>query len=161
MLFLLFKVKVTKELYITELNRILAQQIPYYLCEKWDNSGIQIGDNSISIKKILLALNPSSETISYAVKNKFQAVLTHHPLLFKEIKSLSSDLWPGKVIFQAIKSGISILSLHTNLDKVNWGVSVAIANKLNFPFDKPIIEDGDWGLGVIGNFTKGKKIGEL
>ena len=160
MLFLLSKDKVSNNLLLNDLYEIIEQHIPLTLCEEWDNSGKQIYFNK-QIKKILLALDPSSDVSNYGIYKGFDLIITHHPLFFKPIKTLSYNEYPGKIAINLIKSNISLLSLHTNLDKMSWGTSVSIAEKLGLPVEKPIIPEGDWGLGVIGTFKNGKSISEI
>ena len=147
-----------KEITLSQFLGFINERVPFSWSEEWDNSGLQIGDPSQILTGILLAFNPVSEAIAYAVKSNNNLIITHHPLLFKAVKSISTQTYAGKIIYDAIKGGIAIISLHTNLDKAPFGISVKIVEKLGWNIEGPIVNDGEWGLGVYGEFPKTKSV---
>ncbi|MGL4968814.1 MAG: Nif3-like dinuclear metal center hexameric protein, partial [Fusobacteriaceae bacterium] len=58
--------------------------------EKWDNVGLLIGDRKREIKKIILALDADMETIDYAIEEKADLLITHHPFIFNPIKDINT-----------------------------------------------------------------------
>jgi dinuclear metal center YbgI/SA1388 family protein len=109
---------------LTILNRIAPPQ----LAEPWDNSGLQVRSPVTEIRRIALALDPTLEAVRTAVRRGAQLLLTHHPLIFKPLARLDVRTYPGDVIFEALKGGISVVSAHTNLDAARGGVNDILAD---------------------------------
>ena len=62
------------------LNLINNSIAPFSLAEEWDNSGLQVGNLTWQIKKILVALDVSKALLNKAKKWNANLILTHHPL---------------------------------------------------------------------------------
>jgi len=117
-----------------KLNQLISklnQWAPLSLQESYDNSGLLVGDPNQEINKILISLDIVEETIDEAILGKFDLVLSHHPIIFKSIKSLTGKTPEERAIIKAIKNNIAIVAMHTNLDNVLHGVNAKIAEKLN------------------------------
>lgn len=109
---------------------IINKIAPISLAEAWDNPGLQIGDPLAEITKVMVALDPTPDVINSALKASCQLLVTHHPLIFKPLKSISTATPLGSSIHKAIKGGLSIVSLHTNYDIANGGLNDLLASKL-------------------------------
>ena len=92
---------------------------PYGTQCSWDNSGILVGDKNRNVHKIGFTLDLTAETLSEAVKEGVQLVVTHHPVIFRAQKSFLS----GNLAFEAAKNGIDVISAHTCLDCADGGVN--------------------------------------
>jgi dinuclear metal center YbgI/SA1388 family protein len=103
---------------------------PQTLQESYDNAGLLVGNPLIEINKALIALDCLESVIDEAIKVKANLVITHHPIIFSGIKSLTGRNYIEKVIIKAIKNDIAIYAAHTNLDNVKLGVNKKIAEKL-------------------------------
>jgi dinuclear metal center YbgI/SA1388 family protein len=103
---------------------------PKRLAETWDNPGLQVGSLNQEIKKIIMALDPTMEVISSAVRQRVDLLFTHHPLIFSPLSQVVTDLYPGDVVTEAIKNGISIVAAHTNLDVAPEGINDVLADML-------------------------------
>lgn len=138
---------------------ILDELAPFELAEKWDNSGLQIGSHDLTIKKALIALDPTLEAVRMAVSKGAQLLITHHPLLFRGISCIDFNLYPGDVIREAIKNDIAVIATHTNLDCAKTGINHHLAKKIRL-VDVEILEPKElhgekgYGLGVIGNLPE-------
>ncbi|MBK5253064.1 MAG: Nif3-like dinuclear metal center hexameric protein [Peptostreptococcaceae bacterium] len=110
----------------------LADKIaPLEIQEEWDNSGYQVVTDDKDITGILIALDVTKEVIEEAVFKKANLIVTHHPLLFGEIKTIDYETGTGMLISQLIKNDISLYALHTPFDKVDKGNSFYLGNILN------------------------------
>jgi len=107
---------------------ILEKIVPSLMAEEWDNPGLQIGNSSQEIKKILISLDPTIKALKKASDRNAQLLLTHHPLIFKPLSCLNQNEYPGDVIFEAFRKGISIFAAHTNLDVMRGGINDILAN---------------------------------
>ena len=100
------------------------------LAESWDNSGLQVGDPAAEIKRIMVSLDASPTVVESAIVLGCQLLVTHHPLIFKPQKSISSSTTQGRLIHKAIRSGLAIVSMHTNYDIAEDGLNDVLAARL-------------------------------
>ncbi len=129
---------------VTELYRSLENLIPRELSCDWDNDGVMcLPNGDKDVKKVLLSLDATSCAVEYAAKNGFDLIVTHHPLIFRPIKTVSDNRF-----MTAIKNDISVFSFHTRLDAVDGGVNTALSEILGLTETERF---GDDGLGVIGS----------
>ena len=115
---------------VREILQILEQKAPKELCWQGDNVGLQLGSPKQQVKKILLALDVSEEVVAEAQRKKANLIISHHPLIFTPIKSLTPENRIGKLLMAMTKSNIALLSAHTNLDFTHNGVSIALAERI-------------------------------
>lgn len=107
-------------------------------CE-WDNSGLIIGDKSSKIAKIGVVLDITAEAVNYAAEKGIELIVSHHPVIFRGIKTVfSSD-----PTYLLIKNGISAICTHTSLDIAKGGVNDALAEALGFKNAYPLSENGE------------------
>lgn len=156
---------------------IIEKLAPKKLMLEWDNPGLMVGDFSKDVGKILVTLTVTPEVMDYAVKNRFDMIISHHPVIFKPLKSLRWDLPLGKIIASAIRHGIVIYSAHTNLDVAWDGINDVLTKALELAdvqimkktYEEPLkkivvfvprgyeqtVRDamGDAGAGFIGNYS--------
>lgn len=94
-------------------------------CE-WDNCGLLIGDESDEITKIGFALDLTSETLTEAINNGVNLIITHHPVIFHSQKNFLK----GSIAYEAAVNGINVISCHTCFDSAKNGVSEILAKTL-------------------------------
>ncbi|MDH3960500.1 MAG: Nif3-like dinuclear metal center hexameric protein, partial [Desulfuromonadales bacterium] len=100
------------------------------LAEDWDNVGLQVGDPGRALDRVMVALDPGLEAVEAARDAGAQALVTHHPLLFKPVKRLTPDDAVGKVLWAAVRDDVAIISAHTNLDCAVDGLNSWLAQKM-------------------------------
>lgn len=100
---------------ITEIYQILDEVAPFEAQESWDNSGLLLGNMDDEFDKIYASIDLDSNLIQKIEKNSL--VITHHPLIFKGLKSLNPSIYPSNLIYEIIKKDIKLISMHTNFDK--------------------------------------------
>ncbi len=138
------------------LNRIA----PPEAAEAWDNSGLMVGDMEQDIGKIYVALDASDKTIHDAVSYGADLIITHHPLIFSDIKSIRQDDYLGKRIRELIKYDISCFSMHTNFDA--YGMREQAAELLGFKDPKILDVTGEnAGIGFIADTEEPTTLSEL
>ena len=109
---------------------MMNEWAPPFLAEKWDHSGLQIGNPEQPVKKILIALDTTRENVLYAVDHQIDMIISHHPLLFRPISEIDLSTSKGRIIEQLITHHIVSFAAHTNLDTADQGVNDALAEKL-------------------------------
>ncbi len=100
---------------------------PFDAQEDWDNSGLLVGDMEKTVSKVLLSLDITHEVVNEAKNKGCELILSHHPVIFSPLTHIDTH----SVVYSLIKSDISALCAHTNLDKAdNIGVNVCLAKSL-------------------------------
>ena len=85
------------------------------LAEKWDNVGLMLGSYNNNVNKVLVCLDVTTKVVREAIDNNVDLIVSHHPLIFKPLKSLDfTDDFKSNIIRDLIKTDISVLSCHTN-----------------------------------------------
>jgi dinuclear metal center YbgI/SA1388 family protein len=123
---------------IQEIIGLITKMAPQRLAYDWDNSGLQIGNYSQMIERVLLTLDVTEEVLEESVIKNCQFIISHHPLIFKGIKNIHTQNKLGRIIFYAIKNNISIFSVHTNFDIANNGMNDYLAKLLGIIDTYPI-----------------------
>lgn len=114
----------------------LEELAPLRYAEEWDNVGLQIESDRQMVEKIMLALTPSEKVIAQAVEKKVDFLLTHHPLIFKPLKTINSRTAAGRSARQLLTHQISYYAAHTNLDTVL--VNQTLAEAISLQSVKPL-----------------------
>ena len=123
---------------VADIIGIINKIAPPELAEAWDNPGLQIGDPAAEVARIMVALDPTPDVVDSAISTSSQLLVTHHPLIFKPIKSISAANSLGAIIQKAIKGGLSIVTLHTNYDIADGGLNDALARKIGISDSLPL-----------------------
>ena len=86
----------------------------------------------------MVALDATPAVVESALASKCQMLLTHHPLIFKPLKSISTATSQGRLIHTAIRGGLSVVSMHTNYDIVDGGLNDLLAERLGLSSCTPL-----------------------
>lgn len=121
---------------IQEIIQSLQNWAPPALQEAYDNSGLQIGNPNQACTGILVCLDFTEEVLKEALEKNCNLIISHHPLIFKGIKSISGKNLIERCIIKAIKENLVLYTSHTNLDSVIHGVSKEIADRLQLSNQK-------------------------
>lgn len=111
---------------------------PLELQESYDNCGLLVGEPQTPVQKLLVALDLSKPVLEEAIELDCNLIVTHHPLIFKPIKTLRGDTEISQIILEAARNRIGIIAAHTNLDSAQQGVSHALAKLLGLQNIKPL-----------------------
>ncbi len=141
---------------IKEVMNYLEQIAPKNLAESWDNVGLLVGDKNSKVTKVLLALDVTDEVVDEAIKLKANLIVTHHPLIFKAVKTINTDDFVGSTIIKLIKNDIAVYTLHTNLDSGFGGTNDVLFDILQMKNKQVLLPsevDLNCGLGRYGDVT--------
>lgn len=144
---------------LNDILNMLDGIAPFSMAEEWDNPGFQVGFLSDEVKKVLVSLDPTIKALKKAGEREAQLLLTHHPLIFKGLTTINPDSYPGDVISEALKSRISVVAAHTNLDMAKGGINDILASMIGLQdvealLVKEGVNDKLDGLGRVGNLPK-------
>jgi dinuclear metal center YbgI/SA1388 family protein len=163
---------------VEKIIQIMDQLAPPLLAEEWDNVGLQIGDPRQPVSRIWVALDPSPEVVKAACQKKVDLLVTHHPLIFRPLKSIDFETPGGSIIQMATHHQLAIFSAHSNLDIVRDGVNDVLAQRLglrNLAVLQPTQarerakknmtsltgDEAEFGIGRIGSLTKAGSLKSL
>jgi dinuclear metal center YbgI/SA1388 family protein len=124
---------------VIELIEILDEIAPFETQEKWDNSGLIIGSINNKVNDIYLSLDISTTIINQIENNS--VLITHHPLIFKSIKNIDFNTYPGNLIKLLIEKNITYICMHTNYDKsiLNEYFVKSIFNPIDFTYENDFL----------------------
>ena len=139
---------------IKEVLSALERFAPLPLQESWDNAGLQVGLTETEVSGALLCLDVNERIVDEAIRKGCNLIVSHHPLLFRGLKTISDLTDVQRTVMKAICNGICVISMHTNMDNAKGGVNFRIAQKLglkNVAFLAPKSVDGvESGSGIMG-----------
>jgi dinuclear metal center YbgI/SA1388 family protein len=148
---------------MTKLKEIIAaleEAAPLSLQESYDNSGLQVGDPAMKVSGILITLDVTEEVLAEAEKLGFNLVVSHHPVIFKGLKSITGKNAPERLVRTAIRKELAIYSGHTNFDAVAGGVNTYMANRLGL-VEQEILETADGQLKKLVVFVPHKHLEQV
>lgn len=108
----------------------IEKKYPLQIAEKWDNTGLLVGDSEKEIKKVLLCLDVSSKAIDRAIEIGADLIVSHHPLIFKSLKQIVFDDITSRKVLRLIEEKIAVYAMHTNLDSAIDGLNDYVWDKL-------------------------------
>lgn len=118
----------------------------------WDNVGLLCGGRNRPVTKLLVALDPFEGVCREARAWGAELLVTHHPLIFTPLKSVTDDTSIGRAVQLLCAAGISAINAHTNLDCAPGGVNDCLAAALGLKDIQVIAPSGvdelgrQWGL---------------
>lgn len=131
-----------------KLNAISPIALSDEYCERYgayDNSGI-ILDAGKEIKSAVFSLDFSLAAVENAIAKKANLIVTHHPAIYQKIGDIKCGDTLGKKIVKCLENGISVVSMHLNLDVVDGGIDesmmhgIALASGAQFAANTSILE---------------------
>ena len=137
---------------VHEVLTFLETLAPRSMKMDWDNVGLLCGSRKTEVSKILVALDPFEGVCQEAAAWGAQLLVTHHPLIFQALKSVTDETSIGRSIQLLCREGISAINAHTNLDCAPGGVNDRLAAALGLAgiaVIDPMGVDADgkeWGL---------------
>lgn len=129
----------------------LERAAPLSLQEPWDNSGLQVGRLSGTCNGVVVALDPTEAVVDHAIEQGASLIVTHHPLLFKGLTTIDTEVAVGRVVEKLIKNNITLYALHTPADSTVGGLNDRLAKALGLVETQPL---EDSGIGRIGNLPQ-------
>ena len=108
---------------ISEIFEYLCEIAPLRLQMDFDNSGFQMGRPGREVEKVLLSLDVTDEVVKEAEELGAGLIISHHPLIFRGIKSIDGSDPEVERLLRLAEKGIAVISMHTNLDIAEGGVN--------------------------------------
>lgn len=128
---------------------------PFETQEDWDNSGMLVGDMDAEVKKVAVVLDITHEEIKKAKAIGADLIISHHPVIFNPIKSVTR----GNVPYELVASSINALCCHTPLDIADGGTTDSLAKLLGIEVTRT--EDPILRLGTVEPTTAKNLAGKI
>lgn len=119
---------------IKDIITVIEKIAPPRLAQSWDNTGLLIGDGDSTVKKILLTIDITKDVVKEAKQAGCNFIISYHPVIWDGLKSIPND----SVVYELIRKGISVYSMHTALDAVVGGVNDGLAEIVGIKNPKPV-----------------------
>ncbi|MDP4083486.1 MAG: Nif3-like dinuclear metal center hexameric protein [Bacillota bacterium] len=160
-----------------EIIQLFEQFSPKDLAMEGDKIGLQIGRLNKKVHRVMIALDVLENVVDEAIEKDVQLIIAHHPLIYRPLQKITTDMGPGKIIEKLIKHEIAVYAAHTNLDVATGGVNDLLADAIGLENAEVLIptfehslkklivyvpidhEDtirkvlGEAGAGFIGNYS--------
>lgn len=122
----------------------------------FDNAGLLVGRENAPVKKVLLALDITTEVIREAADMGAQLIVAHHPVIFHPVKAVTNCEGTGEKVLLLAENRIAAICAHTNLDAAQGGINDLLAQALGLVEIGQLHQDGvdgqgrPYGIGRIG-----------
>ncbi len=115
----------------------IEMRTPPETAEKWDNVGLLVGNTRGTVNGAVISIDLTEEAVETAKRLGYSLIVNHHPCIFPKQKGASrvTSSGPSKLIYEAARAGISVISTHTNFDKCALEVPELVSKALGF---KPV-----------------------
>ena len=121
---------------------------PPSFAEEWDNVGLLVGRMDQEISSVYIALDVTDKVIEEAIHCGADMIITHHPLIFKGLKSLTEEDFISRRVRKLIGEDICYYAMHTNFDVLGMAdaaaeeLSLANMQVLHTTFEDDISKEG-------------------
>jgi dinuclear metal center YbgI/SA1388 family protein len=119
----------------------LDRRYPPRTAEPWDAVGLQVGDRTAPATRVLFTVDVTDAVVDEAIEWRADLIVSHHPLLFEPLTTVTSDTGRGRLVRRLIASGCAVYAAHTNADKANPGVNDALARALDVVNTSPLVPE--------------------
>lgn len=141
---------------LADVVAFLERFAPPELAADWDNVGLLIGDRARSIEKIVTCLTLTDAVVAEALAERADLVVSHHPLPFRGVKTMTTDTHDGRRLWRLAVAGIAIYSPHTAFDSAAEGINRQLAEGIGLTNIRPLVKlgpqfDPTLGIGRYGD----------
>jgi len=122
---------------IKDIAAAIEKKVPLKLAQDWDNVGLLIGNPQANVKNILLTIDITQDVVAEAKRLNTDLIISYHPVIWDGLKNITTD-GPAGIVYNLIKAGISVFSIHTALDAAIGGVNDGLAEMIGIQDSEPI-----------------------
>jgi len=141
---------------VKEIYELVDSIAPFDTQEDFDNAGFLVGRGSAEVKRVLVALDITREVVEEAVRLGAQLIVSHHPVIFHPVKSVTEETVTGRVLLELTENRVAAICAHTNLDAACGGVNDCLARVLELSNIGQLCQTGvdaqgrPYGIGRVG-----------
>ncbi len=104
---------------VSDIYTMLNEKYNFSSACFYDNSGHLVGSANDDVKGIVICLDCTEEAVTQAIEEGANLIVSHHPVIFDGLKAVTDE----SIVYRLIRAGISVISVHTNLDQADGGVN--------------------------------------
>ena len=151
----------------SEIIRELERLAPLSMACDWDNPGLLAGRREKEVETVFLAVDATDAAIAQAKEAGADLILTHHPLIFRPVHSVTDGDFVGRRLLAMIQSDISYYAMHTNFDAAPGCMAQLAGDRLGLREMRPLEEMGTaqdgtvYGIGTCGVLARPATLAEL
>lgn len=108
---------------VSMITEKLEQLAPKAAACDWDNPGLLVGRSDREVSRIYVALDASCADVDAAIDAGCDLIVTHHPIIFRGVKSINDQSALGLKLLDLIRNDVSVFSMHTNFDSCPGGMA--------------------------------------
>ena len=125
---------------------------PKHAALSWDNVGLLVGRTDKKVHTILIALDATDEVIEQAISQNVDLLITHHPLIFEPLKTITNEHFIGNRVVRLLQHDISYYAMHTNYDVLGMAdLSAKMLELADTEVFEATNEEGTEGIGRVGH----------
>ena len=113
---------------VRDIVSLLDAAYPFSRAEKWDKTGLLIGDANASANRVLVAHEVTDATIDEARNADINCLVVYHPPIFRPLENLDFSHHSVRLAARCIAANIAVVAVHTALDNAPFGS--ALGDKL-------------------------------
>ena len=144
----------------SEIMEILEELAPSGMACEWDNPGLLAGRSDKEVRTILVAVDATDAVLSQAEEAGADMLLTHHPLIFKPVRSINDRDFIGRRLLRLIQADRPYYAMHTNFDAAPGCMAALAGERLGLAHTCVLEEMGctkegvPYGIGLCGDFEQ-------
>ena len=108
---------------VSMITEKLEQLAPKAAACDWDNPGLLVGRSDREVSRIYVALDATCTVVDAAIDAGSDLNVTHHPIIFRGVKSINDQSALGLKLLDLIRNDVSVFSMHTNFDSCPGGMA--------------------------------------
>lgn len=139
-----------------EIIEKIEETYPTHRAMEWDNVGLLVGSTEKEVSRIFIGLDLTDEVIEEAIKWGADMIVTHHPLIFSPMRSITNQNFIGRRVIRLIQHDISYYAMHTNYDILRMAELASDIAELTHTevLETVFQEEKPEGIGKIGMFAE-------
>ena len=110
---------------VKDIYNMLDEKFNFSSALAYDNPGHLVGSHQDEVKGIVVCLDCTEEAVDQAINEGASLIVSHHPVIFDGLKAVTDE----SIVYRLIRAGISVISVHTNLDQADGGVNDVLCQK--------------------------------
>jgi dinuclear metal center YbgI/SA1388 family protein len=115
---------------VAEVTEWLERFAPARLAESWDNVGLLWGDPDAVVHGVMTCLTVTPVTAAEAIDEGASLIVSHHPVLFREVKRVRADFPGTGPLWKLARAGVAVASPHTAFDNTHEGINDLLCHRL-------------------------------